>query len=74
MTPAELRKLVEEIKQRQSELDDVEVKTAEGGTPKRIYESLSAFANRSGGGVVVFGLDERRDFEVVGVGDFQRLQ
>ncbi|MFH1891242.1 MAG: ATP-binding protein [Candidatus Zixiibacteriota bacterium] len=74
MTPAELRKLVEEIQQRQSELDDVEVKTAKGGTPKRIYESLSAFANRPGGGVVVFGLAERRDFEIVGVGDFQRLQ
>ena len=39
-----------------------------------IDASLSAFANRPGGGVVVFGLDERRDFEVVGVGDFQRLQ
>ena len=70
MTPAELRKLVEEIQQRQSELDDVEVKAAKGGTPKRIYEPLSAFANRTGGGVVVFGLDERRDFEIVGVGDF----
>ena len=43
MTPAELRKLVEEIQQRQSELDEVEVKTAKGGTPKRIYEPLSAF-------------------------------
>ena len=74
MRPAELRKLVEEIQQRQSELDDVEVKAAKGGTPKRICESLSAFANRPGGGVVVFGLDERRDFQVVGVGDFQRLQ
>jgi DNA-binding PadR family transcriptional regulator len=30
MTPAELRKLVEEIQQRQSELDDVEVKAAKG--------------------------------------------
>lgn len=49
MTPAELRNLVEEIRQRQSELDDVGVKTAKGGTPKRIYESLSAFAHRPGG-------------------------
>ena len=70
MTPAELRILVEEVQQRQSELDHVEVKAAKGGTPKRIYEPLSAFANRTGGGVVVFGLDERRDFEIVGVGDF----
>ncbi len=74
MRREELRKFVEEIQQRQSELDNVEVKTAKGGTPKRIYESLSAFANRPGGGVVLFGLDERRNFEAVGVGDFQRLQ
>ena len=74
MTPAGLRKLVEEIQQRQSELDDFEMKAAKGGTPKRIYEFLSAFANRPGGeGVVVFGLNERRGFQVVGVGDFQRL-
>jgi hypothetical protein len=31
MTPAELRNLVEEIQQGQSELDDVEVTTAKGG-------------------------------------------
>jgi ATP-dependent DNA helicase RecG len=55
-------------------LDNVEVKTAKGGTPKRLYESLSAFANRTGGGVVVFGLNEGRGFEIVGVGDLKRLQ
>jgi ATP-dependent DNA helicase RecG len=74
MTLEELRRLVEEIRQRQSELDNVEVKAAKGGTPKRLYESLSAFANRPGGGVVVFGLDESRGFEIVGVGDLKRLQ
>lgn len=74
MTREELRQLVEELQQRQSELDNVEVKTAKGGTPKRLYESLSAFANRPGGGIVLFGVDESRKFEMVGVGDFQRLQ
>ena len=33
MTRDELRKLVEEAQQRRSELDNVEVKTARGGTP-----------------------------------------
>ena len=74
MTPEELRLLVEEMQRRQSELDNVEVKTAKGGTPKRLYESLSAFANRPGGGVVLFGLEEARDFQIVGVGDLKRLQ
>ena len=37
-------------------------------------ESLSAFANRTGGGVLLFGLDEEKDFSIVGVGNVQRLQ
>ena len=68
MTREELRRLVEEVRQRQSELDNVEVKSARGGTPKRLFESFSAFAN-SGGGVLLFGLDEEGDFSVTGVGD-----
>ena len=74
MTRDELQKLVEEVRQRRSELGNVEVKTARGGTPKRLYEPLSAFANRTGGGVLLFGLAEASDFAVVGVGDVHRLQ
>ena len=74
LTPTELRELIEEVQHLHSELDDVEVKTAQGGTPQRLYEVLSAFANRPGGGLLLFGLDERRAFQVVGVGDAHRLQ
>ena len=74
MTRDELLALIAETRERQSELDNVEVKSARKGTPRRLYESLSAFANRTGGGVLLFGLDEERSFEVVGVGDAQRLQ
>jgi ATP-dependent DNA helicase RecG len=59
---------------RQSEVNKVEVKAARGGTPQRLYESLSAFANLTGGGVLLFGLNEKGRFEAVGVGDAQRLQ
>jgi ATP-dependent DNA helicase RecG len=62
------------VQRRQSELDNVEVKAARGGTPRRLHEPLSAFANRTGGGVLLFGLDESKDFSIVGVGDVQRLQ
>ncbi|MBS1249054.1 MAG: hypothetical protein MAG431_00627 [Chloroflexi bacterium] len=51
---------------------EVEVKAAYRGLPKRLYETLSAFANRTGGGIVVLGLDEEQDFGVVGVGDPQQ--
>ena len=74
MTLEELRQLVADVQRRRSELDNVEVKAARGGTPKRLYESLSAFANRTGGGVLLFGLDEGKDFSIVGVGNAQRLQ
>ena len=74
MTLQELKKLVAELQATQSESDTVEVKTAKGGTPKRLYAALSAFANRTGGGIIVFGLDESKDFSIVGVGDAHQLQ
>jgi len=74
MTPNELQQLITEVQNRQSEFDHVEVKAARGGTPRRLYEPLSAFANRTGGGVLLFGLDESKDFSVVGVGNAHRLQ
>jgi ATP-dependent DNA helicase RecG len=74
MTRDELQQLIADMQQHQSELANVEVKAARGGTPRRLYESLSAFANRTGGGVLLFGLDEAKDFSIVGVGDAQRLQ
>lgn len=74
MTRDELRGLIAEIQRVGAELDDVEAKRAAGGMPQRLFESLSAFANRPGGGVVLLGLDETRGFRPVGVGDAQRLQ
>jgi ATP-dependent DNA helicase RecG len=59
MNHEEVQRLIAEVQHRQSELNDVEVKSAHAGTPKRLYESLSAFANRVDGGVLLFGLDER---------------
>jgi ATP-dependent DNA helicase RecG len=74
MTRDDLLRLVGDVQSRQSELNNVEVKAARGGTPQRLYEPLSAFANHTGGGVLVFGLNEKTSFEVVGVGNPQRLQ
>ncbi|TVM03205.1 MAG: hypothetical protein CV087_06450 [Candidatus Brocadia sp. WS118] len=74
MTRDELLQLIAEVKSHQSEMNNIEVKSAKEGTPKRLYEVFSAFANRTGGGVILFGLDENENFEIVGVGDVQRLQ
>ena len=50
MTREEVLRLVAEVQQAQSELPHVEVKSARGGTPGRLFEPLSAFAGRPGGG------------------------
>lgn len=74
MTHEELLELISEVRQHQSELGDIEVKSAHKGTPQRLYEPISAFANSTSGGVILFGLDEERNYEIVGVGDSQSLQ
>ncbi|MEQ8226300.1 MAG: RNA-binding domain-containing protein, partial [Candidatus Eremiobacterota bacterium] len=74
MTREELLQMISDIHQFQSELDDVEVKLAHGGTPKRLYESLSAFSNQPAGGVILLGLDEKQKFEIIGIHDAHRLQ
>jgi ATP-dependent DNA helicase RecG len=55
MTREELGRLVAQVRQPRAELDDVQVKAARGGKPKRLYEALSAFANRTGGGSTTRG-------------------
>ena len=52
----------------------VEAKAAHQGCPKRLYDTLSAFSNQEGGGVIVFGLDEQSGFEAIGVYDAQDLE
>jgi ATP-dependent DNA helicase RecG len=56
MTRNELRQFIADVQKHQSEFANVEVKTARGGTPRRLYEPLAAFANRTDGGVLLFGL------------------
>lgn len=40
----------------------VEVKAAAGGFPKSVRETISAFSNSAGGGLVILGIDERTGF------------
>ncbi|MFZ4440533.1 MAG: ATP-binding protein [Syntrophales bacterium] len=74
MTLDDLTTIIAEVQKLQSELDDLEVKAAQKGTPQRLFEALSAFSNRPGGGVLLLGLDESKRFENVGVGNAHRLQ
>lgn len=74
MQTEDLRKLVDKIQRLQCEMQTVELKSANKGCPTRLYDTLSSFANQDEGGVIVFGIDERKGFDVVGVYDAQDLQ
>jgi ATP-dependent DNA helicase RecG len=70
----EALQIVEAIRRGQFEDGPTEVKSAHRGLPKRIYEVLSALANRPSGGILVLGLDEEHQFAPVGTPNPQRMQ
>lgn len=73
LTRSDFESMLGALHERRSEFDDIEVKAAVGGTPERLYETLSSFANRSGGGTIIFGVDDRT-LTPVGVGNPDQLQ
>lgn len=74
MLSEELLVLIKKIQEIKAESQTVEVKSAHNDCPKRLYDTLSSFSNQDGGGIIVFGLDEKQGFEAVGVYDLQDLQ
>ena len=74
MQTEELVELVKEIQTSKSESRTLELKTAEIGCPKKFYDTLSSFSNQDDGGIIIFGIDESKDYSVVGVYDSQDLQ
>lgn len=74
MLEEELAQLVKKVISEQCEKQNIELKKAAGGTPSKLYDTLSSFANQIGGGIIIFGIDEDAGYEVVGVYDAQDLQ
>lgn len=74
MTDDEFREHIAALQSRGTDHRHVEAKRSQSGIPKRLWETLSAFSNSPGGGVVILGLDEARGFRVVGVDDPGRIQ
>ncbi len=70
----ELIELVNKIQKTKSESRTIELKAAEFGYPKKIYDTLSSFSNQDDGGIIIFGIDENKDYSAVGVYDAQDLQ
>lgn len=68
MLDNELVDMVKQIQLVRSESNKIEIKAATKGCPK-VRDSLSSFSNQSGGGVIIFGVDENDGYEVCGVYD-----
>lgn len=74
MLSEELIELANQTIHLKAETQTLEVKAAHEGCPKRLYDTLSSFSNQDGGGVILFGIDEAKNFSSVGVYDLQDLQ
>jgi len=73
MNEQEILNLIKQLQQRQTETVSLEAKAARVDFPKKCYDTFSSFANTKGG-VILFGIDEEKNFEVCGVYDTNDLQ
>ena len=74
MTSENLLELIEKVVKSRAEYQYVELKAAKKGCPEKLYDSLSSFSNRDDGGIIIFGVDEKNDFDMCGVYDLQDIQ
>ena len=74
MTKEELNALVEKVIHSRSEFQNIELKAARRGCPEKLYDSLSSFSNNDDGGIIIFGIDEKENFEKCGVYDVHEIQ
>ena len=74
MTTEELLEKLEFVQKMKCETQTLELKSAENGCPKRLYDSLSSFSNQDEGGIIIFGIDEKQGYKEVGVYDPQEIQ
>lgn len=73
MQMEEVREYIDFVREIKSETEFIEVKAAEKGCPK-LYDTLSSFSNKSGGGIIILGVDENRDYDIVGIYDSDDIQ
>ena len=62
MTTEELYDKLKLIQKMKCETQNLELKSAEQGCPKRLYDSLSSFSNQDDGGIIVFGIIKKLVF------------
>lgn len=73
MTEAEVIEIIEYLKTYKTETNKIEAKTASVDFPKKCYDTFSSFSNKYGG-VIIFGINEEKGFEIEGVYNVNDLQ
>lgn len=68
MLESELIEMIKNVQRVRSESNRIEVKSAKNGCPK-LRDTLSSFSNQSGGGTIIFGIDETDGYALCGVYD-----
>lgn len=74
MTTEELIEKLALIQKLKCETPTLEIKSAEQGCPKHLYDTLSSFSNQDDGGIIIFGVDEKQNYKEVGVYNPQDIQ
>ena len=73
MDGTELSATLDKLRRLGGEPANVEVKTAAGGLPRSVVETVSAFSNTNGG-LIVLGVDEGKEFTPVQLPDPAKLR
>ncbi len=73
METNEAIELIEKVSNRQYESCDIELKSGKEGNPRKFYDTLSSFSNTSGG-IIIFGIDEKNNYEICGIKDVATMQ
>ena len=68
MLEKKLESIIRTVLEQKCENNHLEIKKAGAGCP-RLFDTLSSFSNQRDGGIILFGIDEKDDFQVCGVYD-----
>lgn len=60
MEKFEVLDAIEQLKKYKTETNQIEVKSAHQGFPKKCYDTFSSFSNKYGG-IILFGLNEENN-------------
>lgn len=74
MSEDALISLINYVSEIKSETNNIECKLAAVDCPKKLYDTLSSFSNQSGGGTIIFGINEKNSFLPEGVYNAADLQ